>query len=111
MAIAALVLGIVAVVFAFTPLVFLSPFIAIVGIVLAVLARKSEKSGASTAGLILSIIGLVLGGIMWIACSLCAAGMKEGIKELQKDPGFKSLQQEMNKAIDDATKKAQDINK
>jgi len=69
MAIAALVLGIVTVVFAFTPLVFLSPILGIIGIVLAVIARKQEKSGASTAGLVLSIVGLVLSIVISITCA------------------------------------------
>ena len=107
MAIAALVLGIMAVVLAFTPFVFISPFIGIVGIVLAVIARKKEKSGASTAGLVLSIIGLVLGAFMWIACSLCV----KGASELQKTPEFKALQQEMNKTLEDATKKVDELKK
>ena len=45
---------------------------AIVGIVLAVGAGKEGyTAGMQKAGMILSIIGLILGGVMFIACTIC----------------------------------------
>lgn len=63
MAIASLVLGICAIVFSFLPgLGFLGLVLAIIGLVLGVLGRKREpeRSGMATAGMVLSIIALVL---------------------------------------------------
>lgn len=76
-AVASLVLGIVGVVTCWAGFFSLIGFIcAIIGIVLAVKARKIAKTGLSTAGLVLSIIGTCLGGIGMICtvCVLCAAG-------------------------------------
>ena len=71
MAIASLVLGIVSIVFSAIPgLGLLSWILAIVGIILGALGRKNpEKKGIATAGLVCSIIGLILGIITWLACA------------------------------------------
>ncbi|CAN2326312.1 DUF4190 domain-containing protein [Fusobacterium sp. oral taxon C10] len=75
MAIASLVLGIVSLVLSFFGLGIISVFTAIVGIILGVLGRKDpEKKGMATAGLVCSIIALVLGVIMWIACAAIFGG-------------------------------------
>ena len=50
-------------------------FMTIIGIILGVLGRKNqEKKGMATAGLVCSIIALVLGIIMWIACAAVVGG-------------------------------------
>lgn len=73
MAIAGLVLGIVSVVFAFL-YVWIGLVTGIVGIVLSVKGRKiPSKKGMATAGLVLSIIGTSLSGIL-VACALCVIG-------------------------------------
>lgn len=77
MAVASLVLGIIGVVTCWFGFLSILGFIcAIIGIVLAVKARKVAKSGLSTAGLVLSIIGTCLGGIGIVCaiCVVCAAG-------------------------------------
>lgn len=74
MAVASLVLGIVALVFAFIPGVSWIAWIGgVVGIVLGVLGRKREpeKKGMATAGLVMSIVAVVLGVLMFIACAAC----------------------------------------
>ena len=74
MVIASLVLGIISLVFMFIPGVnFLGILTAIAGIILGVLARKSdtEKKGMATAGLVCSIIALALVLIVLIACASC----------------------------------------
>ena len=75
MAIASLVLGIISLVLSFCGLGIISVFTAIVGIVLGTLGRKDpEKKGMATAGLVCSIIALVIGVIMWIACAAVVGG-------------------------------------
>ncbi len=72
--IAALVLGIVGIVFDFI-YVILGLIAGIVGIVLAVKARKTENAiGMATGGLICSIIAVVLAGIM-IFVAICTVGL------------------------------------
>jgi mannose/fructose/N-acetylgalactosamine-specific phosphotransferase system component IIC len=101
MAIAALVLGIVSIVFLF---IFqpVSLIAGIVGTILAILARKQAKSGQATAGLVLSIIGAVLGLIFTLVCMVCIAA---GTKALQERGS--SWQQ----IIDEAKKSSGDVNK
>jgi hypothetical protein len=75
MAVAGLILGIISLVGGW----FAGPFplwlLGIVGIILSSIARKKQKSGVATAGLVLSIIGTVLALIPWIACSICAGAV------------------------------------
>ena len=68
LAIASLVLGIVAIVCCFIGLSWLGLILGIVGIVLAVKAKKQNPSGMATAGLVLSIIGTVIAAFVFIAC-------------------------------------------
>jgi hypothetical protein len=73
MGVASLVLGIVALVigiFSSGLLGWLGAIIAVVGIVLGALGRKNpDNHGIATAGLVCSIIGLVLCLILYIACA------------------------------------------
>ena len=79
--IAALVLGIASVVLAFIPIVtWFSLPAGIVGVVLAAMAMKGAKaagmsSGMAIAGLVLSIIGLVIWPIvlLTVGCAACVA--------------------------------------
>ena len=76
MAVASLVLGICALVFPFIGLGWLSVLIGIVGTILGALGRKNaEKKGMATAGMVMSIIAVILGLIMWIACAACVGGI------------------------------------
>lgn len=75
MAIASLVLGIISLVLSFFGLGMISVITSIIGIILGVLGRKdTEKKGMATAGLVCSIIALVLGIIMWVACAAVVGG-------------------------------------
>jgi len=71
LAIASLVLGIISIVLAFIMPLFVGFVCGIVGIVLAVQARKKEKTGMATAGLVCSIIGTIFGAISVICVVAC----------------------------------------
>lgn len=73
MAVASLVLGIVSLVFILLPIgsALLAFPLSIVGLVLAVIARKKQPSGMATAGLVLNIIALVLSALVAVACGAC----------------------------------------
>lgn len=80
-AIASLVMGIASVVIPWIPVPFVTLIalvIGIVGLVISVKVRKlnDENKGMATAGLVLSIIGVVLSGIVFVCalCAICAAG-------------------------------------
>ena len=79
MGMASLVLGIIAVIiglFSAGSLGWAGAIMAIIGIILGALGRKDpEKSGIATAGMVLSIIGLVLCLILYIACVACLGGL------------------------------------
>ena len=79
MGVASLVLGIVAIVVGvfFSSLFgWVGCIVGIIGIVLGALARKNvEKKGIATAGLVCSIIGLVLSAVLYIACVACVGGI------------------------------------
>lgn len=77
MGVASLILGIVSVVLAlfFSGFGWLASILGLVGIILGAIARKQAKTGVATAGLVLSIIGLVLGMLLYIACVACIGGL------------------------------------
>lgn len=79
MGVASLVLGIISLVigiFSSGLLGWLGAILAIIGIILGALGRKEpEKSGISTAGMVCSIIGLVLCLILYIACAACVGAL------------------------------------
>lgn len=79
MGIAGLVIGIIAIIIMWVPVIGMSAIpISIVGIIVSVIAEKKAKTenaptGMATAGLVISIIALVLSGIITIACGACTA--------------------------------------
>lgn len=76
MGVAALVLGIVALVCTFIPGAgVIGMIIGIVGIILGALAKKKGQSGVATAGLVCSIIGTAICGIGFLACSACVGSI------------------------------------
>lgn len=70
---ASLVLGIIAIAMCWTSFAaIVSVVCGIIGTVLAVKARnEGNKSGKCTGGLVLSILGLIFGGIIFISCVAC----------------------------------------
>ncbi|MDO5388674.1 MAG: hypothetical protein Q4F63_05510 [Clostridia bacterium] len=86
MAVASLVLGIVSIVFTvFTAgaLGWLGAIIGLIGVILGAMAKKDpEKKGMATAGFVCSIIGLVLGLILYVACAACVGATASGLANL-----------------------------
>lgn len=80
MAICGLVLGIVSVVFSFLGIwAWIGLVTGIVGIITSVKGRKIEnKKGLATAGMVLSIIGTSLSGILFL-CALCVVGTASSV--------------------------------
>ena len=79
MGVAALVLGILALLiglFSAGSLGWLGAILAILGVIFGAVGRKDpEKKGLATAGLVCSIIGLVLCLAMYLACVACVGGL------------------------------------
>lgn len=79
MGVASLVLGIISLIigiFSSGMLGWLGAILAIVGIILGAVGRKNvESKGIATAGLVCSIIGLILCLILYIACAACVGGL------------------------------------
>ena len=78
MAVASLVLGIISIVCGlfFMGFQWLGALLGVVGIVLGALGKKNpEKKGMATAGLVCSIIGLVLSLVFYVACVACVGGL------------------------------------
>ncbi len=78
---ASLVLGIVSLVLAIVApgIGWVAAILGIVGIVLASNARKQGQGGVATAGLVLSILGLVFGVITYLACVACISAAEEAL--------------------------------
>ena len=72
LAIAAMVLGILAVIFIFV-FAIVGIILAIIGLILSIVAKKQSPSGMATAGLVLNIIALGLCVIVMLACTACLA--------------------------------------
>lgn len=79
MGVASLVLGIISILiglFSAGALGWLGAILAILGIILGAVGKKNpEKSGLATAGMVCSIIGLILCLILYIACAACVGGL------------------------------------
>lgn len=71
-AVAALVMGIIACASFWIPIGnTFALVLSVIGLVLAIGARKVNPSGIATAALVLCIIGLVITGIGFVTCTLC----------------------------------------
>jgi len=105
MEIAALVLGIISLVCSLIagPLSFIGSLLAIIGIILGALGLKSgtEKASKAKAGLIMSIIALVLGIIMSLACLVCIGATVSAIEEMD----WEGMEQGIEQGIEDSVDK------
>lgn len=79
MGVASLVLGILSLLiglFSAGSLGWLGAIMALVGVILGAIGKKNvEKKGLATAGLVCSIIGLILCLLFYIACIACVGGL------------------------------------
>lgn len=74
--IASLVLGLISLLCAwFGYGALISIITGIIGIILGIKGNKIQQTGVGTAGIVLSIIGLVLSIIIFFACVLCIGGL------------------------------------
>lgn len=74
--IASLVLGLISLLCAwFGYGALISIITGIIGIILGIKGNKIQQTGVGTAGIVLSIIGLVLSIIVFFACVLCIGGL------------------------------------
>jgi len=99
MGVAALVLGIIGLLFSLFPGLFLValPF-AVLALVLGIVGRKSattngQPTGIATAGLVLGIIALVFAVIMWVMCSMLVKGTKDAFEKGIGEPIKKAMAQ------------------
>ncbi len=104
--IVAIVLGAIAIVTFYIPVFNIFSLICgIVGLVLAILSKKSFKEAGQTSpvptvGLVLSIIGLALAAIGFFTCTVCGACMAS---EVAKDPKLANqLSSALNSALSSA---------
>lgn len=71
-AIASLVLGIISLITVFTgTFAIVGIVLSIVGLILGINSKKTNPSGMATAGIVLSIIALVLTSLTFLACVAC----------------------------------------
>jgi hypothetical protein len=88
MGVAALVLGIIAVLLAFFGGIG-GIVLGIAAVILGVLGRRAAErdglpTGSATAGLVTGIVGVVLGGLIFAACLKCASGCAEAVRGLAR---------------------------
>jgi hypothetical protein len=109
--IAALILGIVGILFNLVPVVgfFIGGPLSLVALILGILGRKkaaaeNAPTGMATAGMAMGIVGLALGVIFFVACSLCAAAVNKSAQESLNDPAFKKSMEDFNKQMQDNMK-------
>ena len=89
MAIASLILGILGVLSSFFTVGFGGMGLGLLALVFGILGRKGamergQPTGMATAGLVLGIVGLAMGVIFFVTCSLCVAAVKQNVEEAEK---------------------------
>ena len=99
LAVAGLVLGIVGLVLVFFPVLnFASPFIGLIGLILAIAARSGIKKGAAkgnglaVAGIVLNFVTIVLALMITVACSAVLDSASSGSSSAAAKPSSASAQ-------------------
>ena len=118
MAVAALVLGILAVLADIIPFgAFIGLPFGLVAMILGIIARKKAKAesaptGMATAGMALGITGLALGALLASACAYCVKVGGDLNKEMEQqqqqrraDPAYKKQMDDFNNALKEGDKK------
>lgn len=118
MAVAALVLGIIGIVFSWFPL--LAVPLAIIGMILGIVARKNavntaQPTNMATAGLVVSVIGIAISILITVACISCVKQMDKRMQDpafreqvRQRQEQFRQSQQQNDKEFNEAFKNAVD---
>jgi hypothetical protein len=115
-AIASLILGILGIVSGFFTVGFGGMGLGLIALILGILGRKkaaaeNQPKGMATAGMVLGIVGLALGVIFFVTCSLCVAAVNKSATEMQKqmenDPNFKKSMDDFNKQLQESMKNAE----
>ncbi len=77
MGVASLIVGIISLLMSLflTGFGWLGAILGIVGCVLASKAKQNGEGGIATAGQVLSILGIILGLVFYIACAACVGGL------------------------------------
>jgi hypothetical protein len=112
LAVAALVLGILGIILCWFPASVLGVPLAVVGLILAIVARKrataeSIPTSLATGGLVVSVIGLVLSAASLVACVACASVFQRRAQQIANDPKFREQNAEFNEAFKKALEEKQ----
>jgi membrane-bound ClpP family serine protease len=115
--VAALVLGIIGIVFAIIPMFGITQLVAIVlgiiALILGIVGRKqaSEQglpTGTATAGIVLGIITAVLSALIYASCMYCVKKVGDGMQkvgaEFKKQLGSEEFRREFRNAVEKARK-------
>jgi hypothetical protein len=113
--VAALVLGIIGIVFAIIPTFGITQLVAIVlgivALVLGIVGRKSaaeqgQPTGTATAGLVLGILSTVLSVLIYASCMYCVKKVGDGMgkvgEEFKKQLGNEQFKKEFREALEKA---------
>lgn len=116
MGVAALVLGIIAIVFCILPTLGVTQLVGIVlgiiALVLGIVGRKQateqgQPTGSATAGLVLGIISLVIGGLIYASCMYCYKKIGDGVQEVGREFNKKLSSPEFKQALEKARQEHQ----
>lgn len=83
LAVAALVIGILSIIFAFTA-VWLGLILGIVGVVLGANARKKHQTSMATAGFVCSLLGLIFSAVMLVCGLVCLGSLASAASLLEE---------------------------
>ncbi len=118
MGVAALVLGIVSIVFGMIPFIgWIGVICGIIAIVLGVMGKKDEaEKGKAQAGFIMGIIGVSLSLILWISCAICVSKVSDAADRLQSElekhgitkDRIENMAKDADKALDQLKKMEKD---
>jgi membrane-bound ClpP family serine protease len=121
---AALVLGIIGIVFAIIPTFGITQLVAIVlglvALILGIVARKSaaeqgQPTGTATAGLVLGILATVLSALIYASCMYCVKKVGDGMEkvgeEFKKQLGSEQFKKEFREALEKARKQGNEVGK
>jgi hypothetical protein len=110
LAVASLVLGILGIVLCWFPASLFGVPLGIVGLILGIVGRKNAgqtgmPTGLPTAGLVLSVIGVILSVASLVACMACMTAVN---REIANNPQLREQYERQNQGFGEASKKLQE---